>query len=404
MPAVANTLLTISMITNEALRVLENQLNLTKNIDRQYEDAFGQDGAKIGSTLNVRKPPRYIGRLGQALQLEDTQESYVPLTLDTQFGVDLQFSSADLLLSIDDFADRILKPAVAVVANKIDSDAALLYKKFWNSVGTPGTTPNALLTYLLAGVALDNNAAPQDDSRGLFLTPLMQATIVDALKGLFQQATAIGEQYSKGQMGRAIGFTWFMDQNMATHTVGTYGGTPLVNGANQTGASLITDGWTATTTTLNEGDIFTIAGVYMVNPQSRLSNGVLQQFRVSTATVTDGSGNSTIAIEPSIIASGAYQTVSALPADNAAITVVGASAASSPQGLALHRDAITFASADLPLPRGVDMAARASDKQVGISIRLIRDYDIYSDNYPMRLDVLYGFAVLRPELGCRIQG
>lgn len=396
-----NTLLTISMVTREALRLLENNLVILKYCNRQLEDKFAVEGAKIGQVINVRKPPKYLGRQGQQMVVENSVETSVPFVLDTQFGVDLEFSAADLALSIDDFADRFLKSAVSTIAQRIDSDAARLYKKFYNIVGTPGTTPSTLLTYLLAGVDLDDESAPIDDQRYIFMTSFMQATIVDALKGLFQQANAIGQQYMRGKMGTAAGFEWFMDQSIATHTVGTYGGTPLVNGANQTGTSLITDGWSSGASTLNEGDVFTIAGVRHVNPQTRESTGRLQKF-VVTSQISDTTGNMTIPIYPPIVVGTAYATVDALPADNAAITVIGATGAISPQGLALHKDAITFASADLPVPRSTDMAGRISDPQLGISIRMIRDYTILTDQFPMRLDVLYGIDVLRPELGVRI--
>lgn len=402
----ANALLTISLITREALRVLENNLTFARQVNRQFDDKYGVEGAKIGTILNVRKPPRYIGRTGQALQIESAVETQVPVTLNTQFGVDLQFSSQDLALSIDDFSDRFIRPAISTVANKIDQDGLALYKQIYQQVGTPGAVPNALLTYLQAGVKLDEAATPMDGQRSVVITPLMQATIVDALKGLFQQAAAIAEQYVKGKMGTSAGFDWMMDQNCATHTYGTYAGTPLVNGASQTGASLITDGWTSGQATLNQGDTFTIGsgatGVYSVNPQSRQSTGSLQSF-VVTQTISDTTGAMTINISPSIITSGAFQTVSGSPADNAAITVSGATGVVSPQGLAFHKDAFTLVTADLPLPGGVDMAARVSDKQLGISIRMIRAYDINSDQFPCRLDVLYGWAVLRPELASRIQ-
>jgi hypothetical protein len=401
----ANTLLTISMITREALRVLENNLTFTKGVNRQYDDKFGVEGAKIGTVLNVRKPPRYVGRTGTAISIEDATETQVAVTLDTQFGVDITFTSEDLALKIDDFSQRFITPAIATVANKIDSAGLALYKDIYNSVGTPGTTPNALLTYLQAGVLLDNNSAPMDGQRSVVITPLMQATIVDALKGLFQQSSAIANQYRKGQMGTAAGFDWLMDQNVNTHTVGPLGGTPLVNGSTSSGATtLVTDGWTsAAASRLLKGDIFTIAGVNAVNPQSRQSTGELQQFVVTADVSSDGSGNLTAAISPAITSSGANQTVDALPADNAALTIVGAASTQTPQGLAHHRDAFTLAMADLPLPQGTDMAARVSDSQLGMSIRMIRDYDITTDKFPCRLDVLFGWATLRPELACRVQ-
>ena len=401
----ANTLLTISMITREALMVLENNLTFTKGVNRQYDSKFGVEGAKIGTVLNVRKPPRYVGRTGTAIGIEDATETQVAVTLDTQFGVDIQFTSEDLALKIDDFSKRFITPAVATIANKIDNDGMGLYTSIYNEVGTPGTTPAALLIYLTAGVKLDDEAAPMDGGRTLCITPLMQATIVDALKGLFQQSAAIASQYRRGQMGTAIGLDWFMDQNCNTHTVGPLGGTPLVNGSTSSGAtSLITDGWTASAAArLKEGDVFTIADVNSVNPQSRQSTGSLQQFVVTADVSSDGSGNLTAAISPAITSSGAFQTVDALPADNAALTIVGTSAQQSPQGLLHHKDAFTLAMADLPLPQGTDMAARVSDPQLGMSIRMIRDYDITTDKFPCRLDVLFGWAALRPELACRIQ-
>ena len=398
-----NALLTIGMITRESLRVLENNLTFAKKVNRQYDDRFGVDGAKIGTVLNVRKPPQYLGRTGQALSIEDATETQVPVTLNTQFGVDIQFSSQDLALSIDDFRDRFIKPAIATVANRIDRDGLLLHQQVWNSVGTPGTTPNAILTYLLAGVKMDDDATPMDGLRCVVITPLMQATIVDALKGLFQQAAEIADQYRKGMMGTAAGFEWYMDQNVSTHTVGTQAGGGLVNGASQTGASIVTDDWTASQTgILLKGDVIQFASVNHVNPQSRQSNGVLQDFVVTANVDSDGSGDATIPISPSLTVSGAFQTVTGSPANNAVITVNGAANTVTPQGMAFHRDAFTLASADLPLPRGVDMAAQVSDKQLGLSIRMVRAYDINQDQFPCRLDILYGWAALRPELACRI--
>ena len=398
-----NELLTISMITREALRVLENGLKFTKHVNRAYDAKYGVEGAKIGTVLNVRKPPRYVGRTGQALSVEGAVETQVQVTLNTQFGVDLQFSSQDLALSIDDFSDRFIKPAIACVANKVDNDGLALYKTIYQSVGTPGTVPTTLLTYLQSGQKLDEAAAPNDDLRSIVMTPAMQVNIVDALKGLFNQATAISQQYMTGKMGVSIGFDWYMSQNCNTHTVGAYAGTPRVNGATQSGASLVTDGWTASTSVLNQGDVFTIAGVNSVNPQSRQNTGSLQQFVVTAQVTASAGGAKTIAISPSIVTSGAFQTVTGSPADDALITVVGVASTATPQGIAFHRDAFTLACADLPLPGGVDMAARISDPQLGLSIRMVRAYDINTDNFPCRLDILYGWATLRAELACRIQ-
>lgn len=401
-----NVLLTIGMITREALRVLENLLSFTRLVNRQFDSKYAVEGAKIGTTLNVRKPPRYIGRTGAALQPEDAIETEVPVVLNTQFGVDLSFTTQDLALSIDDFSQRFLQPAVSTVANRVDQLGLQLAQQVANTVGTPGIVPNAYLTYLQAGVKLDNNSAPQDGRRSIIMTPLMQATIVDALKGLFQSAAAISEQYMKGKMGTSGGFEWFMDQNVYTQTTGLQGGTPLVDGANQAGASILTKGWTGTVQVLNQGDVVQFAGVYLVNAQSRQNTGALQDFVVTADVISGGGGAATIPIDPPMVLSGPFQNVSGSAADGAAVTVYGAvntyANKISPQGLAFHADAFTLACADLPLPRGVDMAARMSDDQLGLSIRMVRQYDIYSDQMPCRLDILFGWAALRPELACRV--
>lgn len=400
-----NTNLTISMTTREALRILENKLTFAKGVNREYDDQFAISGAKIGDTINIRKPARYVGRTGATLSVEDHTETSVALQLDTQFGVDVNFTSKELTLSIDDFSKRILNPAMAVIANKIDRDGLGLYKNVANAVGTPGTPPTTLRTYLLAGAKLDYSATPKDGSRSLVIEPTAQVEIVDALKGLFQSSEKIADQYESGNMGLAAGFKWSMDQNVVSHTVGPLGGTPAVNGAAQTGASLVTNGWTAAAASrLVQGDVFTIAGVSAVNPQSRQSTGQLQQFVVTAAVSSDGAGNATIPIFPSIVTSGAFQTVTASPANAALLTVLGAAAAISPTNLAYHKDAFVMGCADLLLPKGVDMASRVSDKQLGLSIRMIRQYDINNDKFPCRLDVLYGWKAVYPELACRIQG
>ncbi len=407
----ANTYLTISMITREALMVLENILTFTKHVNREYDDQFARSGAKIGATVNVRKPPRYIVTRGQALQIQDSTEQQVPVTLTTQYQCATTYSSQDLALSIDDFSKRFIRPQIAAIANAVDFDGLLLYKKIANLVGTPGTVPNALLTYLNAGVVLDNNACPRDRQRSAVIGPQMQATLVDALKGLFQDSSDIARQYEDGTMGRTAGLKFSMDQNVNAHTVGPLGGTPAVAGAGQTGASINTSGWTgAAAKRLNQGDVIQFAGVNAVNPQNRQDVGRLQDFTVTADVNSDAGGLAAIPIDPPIILTGPFQTVTASPANGALISVFSTAAAGqgalantvSPQGLAFHPDCFCLACADLPLPGGVDMAARVSDKQLGLSLRLIRDYDIQTDQWPTRIDFLAGWAVLRPELACRV--
>lgn len=409
----ANVLLTISQITRETLRILENNLVFTKQVRRDFDDSFGRAGAKIGTVLNIRKPARYSGRTGQGLSIEDATETQVPLVLNTQRGVDIAFTSQDLALSIDDFKERFIRPAIANVANNIDFDGLQQYLNIYNTIGTPGSVPNALLTYLQAGQRMDEEAAPRDNLRALVISPAMQATIVDSLKGLFQDSTEIARQYEEGTMGRSIGYKWSMDQNVGINTTGVLGGTPTVTNGGQTGATLVTGAWTAAAATrLKKGNVFTIGsgatGVFAVNPQSKQSTGALRQFVATTDGASDGAGAMTINISPAIVVSGPFQNVTGQtgaitgPANGATINVLGAASTASPQGLAFHKDAFALGCADLPLPGGVDMAARVSDKQVGLSIRLVRAYDINTDRFPTRIDVLYGWTTLYAELACRV--
>lgn len=393
------------MITKESLRVLENNLAFAKGVNRDYDDHFAQSGAKIGDTINIRKPARYVGRTGTALAVEDHTETSVPLQLNTQFGVDINFTSKELTLSIDEFSDRIIKPAMATVANKMDADGLALYKSVYNAVGTPGTTPTLLKTYLQAGAKMDFEATPRDGNRSVVIEPNAQVEIVDSLKSLFQSGDQIMKQYEQGNMGQAAGFKWSLDQNVAVHQVGPLGGTPAVNGAGQTGSSLVTNGWTASAALrLKTGDTFTIAGVFAVNPQTRTSTGQLRQFVVTADVSSDASGNATIPIFPAITASGAFQTVTATPGSGALITVLGAANTLTPVNLAYHKNAFVLGCADLLLPKGVDMAARVSDKQLGLSARMVRAYDINNDKFPCRFDILYGWKAVYPELACRIHG
>lgn len=401
----SNTLLTPSMITKESLRILKNSLTFAKNVTRNYDDKFGVEGAKIGNTLNIRKPARYVGRNGATLSVENQTETFVPLTLNTQFGVDLQFTSQDQALSLDDYSNRVLKPAVATIANKIDRDGLAQAVNVFNFTGVPGTVPSTTAAFLTAGARMDDQATPRDGQRAVVISPWANASMVGALTNIFNPVKTISEQYTKGYMGNGLGFDWSMDQNVVSQTIGTYTGSPVVNGASQAGSSLITNGWgNSLSTLLNVGDIFTIAGVHSVNPQSRQSTGQLANFVVTATAVSDGSGNSTIAIYPAITTSGQFQTVDVSPANSAVITVYGASGVVSPMNLAYHPDAFILGTADLQIPKGVDMAARASDKDTGLSIRMIRAYDVVNDLFVTRLDVLYGWATVYPELACRIQG
>lgn len=400
-----NSLLTISMITKESLRILKNELAFTKGVNRQYDSQFANSGAKIGSVINIRKPVRYTVTDGPALNIQDVTDQSVALTLNQQKHVGFQFSSKDMTLSIDEFGARYIKPAIVALANKIDYDGLQQFKNVANLVGAAGTVPNTALVYLQAGQKLDEMGCPVDGDRSVVINPAAQAVTVDALKGLFQSSERIKEQYEKGRMGEGLGFTFKMDQNVGSQTVGPLGGTPLVDGTGDSlsGNSISTKGWTsAAAARLNIGDVFTIGAVNAVNPQTRVSTGSLQQFVVTAAFSSSSSGKGDVSIYPAIIASGQYQTVDALPLDGAAITVVGSANTSYAQNLAYHKDAFCLGMADLDLPGGVEMADRARDPDAGLSLRIVRAYDINSDNHPCRIDVLYGWQTLYAELACRI--
>ena len=318
----SNNLLTISKITNEALMVLENELTFTSEVDRNYDNQFAVVGAKIGNTVNVRRPGRFIGTTGPALNVEDFNETSVPVTLSTHFHVDTQFTTQDLALSLDMFSDRVLKPAVAAIANKIDRDGlnTALYNTA-NIVGVAGTPPTGLITFLTAGAYLDAEGAPRDGRRSCIIEPFTSATIVDSLKGLFVPQEAIGEQYRKGLMGRdSAGVNWKLDQNVVSQTFGSYSGVSLqTNTTTFTGS--LTSGWSqfstitintaSSTATLNAGDVIQIAGVYATNPQNRQAygSGKLRNF-VVMSTTSVGTGGASVQVSPAIITGGQFQNLS----------------------------------------------------------------------------------------------
>jgi hypothetical protein len=412
----ANNLLTISMITNEALMVLENELTFSGQVDRNYDDQFAVTGAKIGATLNVRRPGRFIGTSGPALNVEDFNETSVPVTLSTQFHVDTQFTSQDLALSLDMFSDRILKPAVAAIANKVDFDGLTMAKNNTaNIVGTAGTPPTGLITYLTAGAYLDSEGAPRDGRRSCVIEPFTSATIVDSLKGLFVPSDVIGKQYQKGMMGRdSAGVNWYMDQNVVAQTFGSYA-TATLSCNTTTATGFLTSGWASTSTIaltaatatagLKQGDVIQIAGVYAVNPQNRQAYGSnkLRNFVVTSNVTVATSGTTNVTVSPAIITAGQFQNVS-IPtsSSSAVVTPFNNTGTVSPQNIVMHKNAFCLATADLELPDGVHFAGRASDKELGLSLRVVRQYTINNDSIPTRVDVLYGWAPLYPELACRV--
>jgi len=404
---VSNSLLTIDMITRKSLEILENNLVITRNVNRQYDDSFAVQGAKIGSTLRIRLPDRALVTDGAALQVQDDNEQFTTLTVSTQKHIGMNFTTAELTMQLDDFADRVLKPRVSQLAASIDADVANVYKNIFASVGTAGTTPATSLVLLQAQQKL-NEAAASMSPRYATVSPAANAGLVEGMKGLFNPVSTVSRQFKNGMMGDGVlGYDEInMSQSILQHTAGTRSltDTILVNGAvsTQGQATISIDGGTASAT-VTAGDVFTVAGVYAVNPQTRQSTGSLQQFVVTAASTASSGAWTNIAILPAMYTSGnALATIDAFPADNAVVTFIGTASTQYPQNLVYHKDAITFATADLLLPQGVDMASRQVHN--GISLRIVRQYDINNDRMPCRIDVLYGFAVIRPAMACRLWG
>ena len=402
----ANTLLTPTAVTREALRILHQKLNFVGTINRSYDDRFAKSGAKIGDSLSIRKPNQYTVRTGAALSSQDVVEQSVTLQVATQKGVDTTFTSDDLSLDMDDFSDRILQPAMAVLGANIEADVMNCYKDVALNVTDVGATITTA-DVMQASKIMTDNLAPYD-SRCLNLNTQDNLDLVEALAGRFNDSSKVAQNYREGRVAsNTFGFSDIMENSMwPQHTSGTDDGTGdyLVNDS-----GTIAEGSTSITTdtgagTFLIGDIFYFAGVFEVHPETKATSTRLKEFVV---TANSGTSATTINFSPAIHSSGAKQNVSAMPANNAALhknesdrsTDIGASADYG-VSLAYHKDAFVFATADLVLPTGVDFAAR--EVMDGISMRIVRDYSISADTFITRLDVLYGYKTVRPELACRI--
>lgn len=392
----ANTILTPDQITRDALRIIHENIQFTGGINKQYDASFANEGAKIGDTLRIREPNQYVVREGATLSTQDTEEKNTSITIDKQVGVDVEFSSKELTLDLDDFASRILQPAMSRLAAYVEDDNVnTLYKDVYNQESNIGSA-TTMKNILNGRKRLVDSVTPMDGNCTMLLNTQANVDLVDDLKGLFNDRNEVSKNFREGKVGRGQGFDYYESTYIGRHQSGTAAATTgyLINGGSQTGSTLTVDGGS---NTLVKGDIITIAGVYAVHPETKTVTNVLQQFVV---TADSGTSATSLAVSPALITSGAYQTVSGSPADNAAITKVGGASASYGISLGYHRDAFAFASADLILPKGCDMASR----QVydGISMRMVRDYDINNDKLPARFDILYGKKSIRPQFATRI--
>lgn len=419
----ANALITSTIVTNEVLRIAHNASVFLGNVETDFEDGW-TGKYKTGNTLKARGPVQFTHRTGETSNVQDVTERSVDVTLQPLLGLDFAIGSTELASSVGAdgevsgaFKERYLKPAGLKIAAILDFSLGTIMKNgFHQLVGTPGTPPATIADILNAQVPMDRMSVPRDGERIAAIEPGANATIVAGLATLFNDQKTLGDQYKTGVIKTGIGLDFAMSQNMPTHTVGPLGGTPLVGAANQglinagttdnpyaATTSLATSGWTlAAAARLNQGDVFTIAGVFSVNPETKQSTGVLQQFVVTAAASSDAGGLLTAIISPAIIAGGAYQNVTVRPAASAAITVVGTAATAYTQNLIWHKDAVVFVSPKQELPGGMDMAYQASmADEGGISLRFIRGYDISLNRFVSRFDVLWGAAVVLPNFGVR---
>jgi len=412
----ANSILTIDMITREALRLFKNSNVFLKSIDRQYDADFARSGAKIGSSLRIRLPNDFTVRRGAAASVQGTNETKISLVMANQVGVDIQFSSAERSLSLDDYSERVLMPAINGTAGQIAADIMGAFDGLIPSstIYTDNQTPcsglsakfdgsNNVLTpdintYLAAGAILDQNSAP-GGRRKILLDPISQSRIVGSLAGLFNPSGSLGDQYMTGQMKNALGFDWMMDQTTLQHTTGAYVTNPTVSGGSQTGTTLTIS---ALSGPVVAGDTFTIASVNAVNRVTKQSNASLQRFVVTAAAA---SGATSLSIYPAITppVGGApvqYQTVTASPINGAQITFDLNSGANYRMNVAYVPEAVTMVTADLEIPKGVHEAYRETYDNT--SLRIVTAYNVATDQFITRLDVLYGYHLLRPEWCVRI--
>ena len=410
-----NTLLTPTMITRKALMVLHQKCNFISNVNRQYDDRFAQDGAKIGDSINIRMPAKYTVRSGATLAAQEDYHRSTPLQVSSQVGVDLSFTTAELTMDIDDFSERVIDPAMAQLAAHIENACLQAAYKTVNNY-TNGLT-DATLTYknfAQGGANMTQNLAPTSN-RAAILNPSSAVEFNDAVKGLFHSSTQISKAYAEGLMGRTSGFDVYENTLTPSHTTGTFAGTTLTDGSDQ-GISATSNVWSSqsiiqidgatSNTTLLAGDIITFATCFSVHPESKVSTGKLQRFVVqANATLTTTATGAAVTVKPAMIhgSGNAYRncTITGGDTDGLTVALIGAVGTAYNNDLQFHKDAFVFATADL-----IDVskygAWGARQSMDGISMRIAKQYAIGSDTVPCRLDVLYGFAPLYPELANRI--
>jgi hypothetical protein len=393
----SNTLLTPDDITREFLRVLHQKANFLTTIDTQYDDRFARDGAKIGDSLRIRNPVQYEVTTGKTLVAQDTTETSQTLQITTQKHVGMNFSMKEMTLDIQDFSERYIEPAASVLVASIEADAMSMYKDVYNSIWDDGNA----IDYddiLDARVLLQNSLTP-GGQRFANLSPKDTAELIKDTKSLFNNQTELGKQFLEGYIGRAAGFDFMENTLWPLHTAGGEDGAYVVNTSTGITSGSATIAVTGGTGTLAEGDVFTIVGVYTVHPETKQATTTLQQFVVASA-YSGGNGN--ITVSPTPVTSGARQNVSIVGAGGGkSVVVAGTASGTTNVSMLYHKEAFTFATADLEMP-DASVGFKSRKNKDGISLRVVRQYDINNDNMPCRVDVLYGYKALRPEFAARL--
>ena len=409
-----NNLLTDDVIAKEALRLLKNNLVMAKCVYRNYEKTFG----KVGDTIRLKLPYRVKSASGRVLVKQPMVDQTIPFKIDYQEHVGLEYTVKDKTLDIMQFSERYLKSGMVQIANKIDRSLTMTLKKAFHSSGTPGVRPGKYIDFATAAAKQTTYAVPDDGMRHAVIDPFTCATLSDEVTKLFKESM-VETAYKKGYKGPVANYDTYESQNLPKHTVGDHGGTPLA-GAGITNGSVvnITGGTASTTGFLKAGDVITFDGVFGVNPQNYETTGLLQEFVVTADVDTDAGGLATINISPALndgtatttnpegasISLAAYQNVTALPAENAPMTVLGTANATYEQNYLFHRDAIALAMIDLELPQSATIKSRAADPETGLSLTLTGAYDINEQTEIHRIDAVWGADMIYPELALRLWG
>jgi hypothetical protein len=395
-----NVLATSSIVAREALAVLENMCSFAPNVNRDWEDEFAGNMARgyaPGTTINIKKPPRYTYRAGRVAVPQATVESTIPLTL-SQGGVDINFNSIERTLSLTQLNEK-MTAAMAPVVNEIDRQG-LSVARFatYNCLNVAGALPATQIAAVQAmtdsNTRLDIMGAPVKDGRRCFVMgPAFNGSMVAGFSGLFNMAERVNGQYRTGYMQDSFGLRPMMDQNVDTHTNGAATATNI-NGANQTGSAITVAAITGGT--LTRGTVIQLPGVQSVNPQNRTATGVPMDFIVTADALL---GATTINVSPPLVTSGAFQNVSASPTTAQPYVIAGAASTAYRANIAFHKDAYTLAMVPLfqPPARGVLSSEQMSHN--GFTLRVVQFYDGINDNCIFRIDVLFGWAATYPELG-----